>query len=122
MYTDILIGLMTGLVSGIASGFIVYLITKQKEENRFVFQFWMDFLFKVMERHEVYCPTEQLRYISKVGKKGSKWYGAIKEILSIIDPFEVEEKEFSKEGSLLAENVIIALGELSAWAKKKRIK
>lgn len=27
MYTDILIGLMTGLVSGIASGFIVYLIT-----------------------------------------------------------------------------------------------
>ncbi len=122
MYTDILIGLMTGLVSGIASGFIVYLITKQKEENRFVFQFWMDFLFKVMERNEVYCPTEQLRYISKVGKKGSKWYGAIKEILSIIDPFEVEEKEFSKEGSLLAENVIIALGELSAWAKKKRIK
>lgn len=96
MYTDILIGLMTGLVSGIASGFIVYLITKQKEENRFVFQFWMDFLFKVMERNEVYCPTEQLRYISKVGKKGSKWYGAIKEILSIIDPFEVEEKEFSK--------------------------
>ena len=122
MYTDILIGLMTGLVSGIASGFIVYLITKQKEENRFVFQFWMDFLFKVMERNEVYCPTEQLRYISKGGKKGSKWYGAIKEILSIIDAFEVEEKEFSKEGSLLAENVIIALGELSAWAKKKRIK
>lgn len=72
MYTDILIGLMTGLVSGIASGFIVYLITKQKEENRFIFQFWMDFLFKVMERNEVYCPTEQLRYISKVGKKGSK--------------------------------------------------
>lgn len=69
MYTDILIGLMTGLVSRIASGFIVYLITKQKEESRFVFQFWMDFLFKVMERNEVYCPTEQLRYISKVGKR-----------------------------------------------------
>lgn len=54
MYIDILIGLMAGLVSGIASGFVVYLIIKRKEEKCLVFQFWMDFLFKVkvMERNE----------------------------------------------------------------------
>lgn len=79
-------------------------------------------MFKVMEKNEVYMPTEQLRNISAIGDKGSKWYQSVFEILNLTNPFEIQEKEFSEEGTKLAENVLIALNELGKWAKKNKLK
>lgn len=119
---DILIGVFSGIISGVISGFIVYLITKRREQIQFIYQYWEDFLFKAMERNEIYMPTEQLRYIDEVGEKGSEWYKAIHEILDVLNPFELEDREFNEEETKLAKNVLIALRELSQWAKKNKVK
>ena len=113
---EILKDILIGLGSGLVSGYLVYLFTKNREQQHQVYEYWMDFLFKVMERNEVYFPSEELRNISAIGGKGSKWHTAIQEILEITNPVG-EDKEFTEEGTKLAENVAVALNELGAWAK-----
>ena len=119
---DIVIGLATGLISGFVSGYIVYLITAKKERERQLYRYWTDFLFKAMEKNEVYIPSEQLRNALYIGPVGSRWYESINTILNIMNPYEIEDKEFSEEGTILADNMLIAYEELGKWAKGKRIR
>lgn len=119
---DFVNNVIAGLISGVVSGLLVYCFTKKREEKYRLYYYWQDYLFKVMEKNEVYMPTEQLRNISAIGDKGSKWYQSVFEILNLTNPFEIQEKEFSEEGTKLAENVLIALNELGKWAKKNKLK
>lgn len=119
---NILSSLITGLISGCISSYIIYRLTKKRDEKYRLYYYWQDFLFKTMEKNEIYFPSEQIRALSKIGKKDSRWYNSINEILDIINPYENEEREFSEEETRLAENVLIALEELNKWAKKNKLK
>ncbi|MBR1758943.1 MAG: hypothetical protein IJ744_09505 [Lachnospiraceae bacterium] len=74
-----------------------------------------------MKKADIYIPSEQLRYISQIDKKGSKWYMAVYKGLETLNPNETSEKELSEKDTVLAENVITALQELNKWAERKKI-
>ena len=122
MLIDIIIGLSTGLVSGLLSGYLVYIYTKNREKKYQVYLYWETFLFKAMGECKMYIPSESLNYISDVGEAGSEWYKAIKEILDLQNPYPVEDREFDKRETKIAENVLKALEELGKWKKKNHLK
>lgn len=118
----VIIGMSTGIISGFLSGFLVYFITKKKEQNQYIYRYWMDFLYKAMEHVEIYIPSEQLRYILKIDKEGSDWYTSIQAILDALNPFDMNNRVFSESETNLANNILVALKELNAWAKRNHIK
>lgn len=122
MAQDIIIGLITGLVSGALSGYLVYLITKRREEKYQVYLYWETFLFRAMDDCKVFFPSEALHYINMIDKSGSDWYKAIQEILDLQNTYPIEDRVFDEREAKIAENVIIALKELGKWKKKHRLK
>ena len=119
---NMVIGLLTGLISGGISGYLIYLITKNREKKYQVYLYWETFLFKAMDDCQMYIPSEALHYISDVGGSESIWYKAIKEILDLQNPYPIENREFSEQENKIAENVLIALEELGKWKKKNHLK
>lgn len=117
-----IIGMLTGIISGFLSGLLVYLITKKREQNQYIYRYWTDFLYRAMSHVEIYIPSEQLRYISKIDKKGSDWYTAIQTILDALNPFDMNDRILSEAETNLANSILIALKELGNWAKRNHIK
>ena len=122
MIESIIVGLVTGLISGGISGYVVYLITKRREEKYQLFCFWHNFLFRALEHCEIYFPIEQLQHLSEIGGEGTVWHKAIYEIFDCVNPYGHENKEFSEEQARLSKNVTIALEELYEWGKKNNVK
>ena len=117
-----IIGMLTGIISGFLSGLLVYLITKKREQNQYIYRYWTDFFYISMSHVEIYIPSEQLRYISKIDKKGSDWYTAIQTILDALNPFDMNDRILSEAETNLANSILIALKELGNWAKRNHIK
>lgn len=122
MFSDIIVGIITGFLSGVASGILVYKLTKKREEKYAIFQFWENYLFTVLENCEMYIPKEFISKVSIVGNQNTEWYKAIQKILDITNPFGHEDIEFTEEQEQLSNNVLIALEELYAWKKTKKLK
>ena len=117
-----IVGIATGLVAGVISSAIVYVITKKREEKEKIYTYWTIYLFNVMKEFKVWFPAEELMYSGKVGKHGSEWSKAIDEIITLTQPYAVEDRMFSEKETKLAQNVIIALNELGKWYGKKKTK
>lgn len=119
---NIIVGLVTGLISGGASGYIVYLITKKREEKYQLFCYWHNYLFKALDHCKMRIPIEELQYLSKIGGKGTVWHNAMYEIFDCLNPYGHENTEFSDEQTRLSENVFIALKELYRWGTENKVK
>jgi hypothetical protein len=122
MAQDIIIGLITGLVSGVLSGYLVYFITKRREQKYQVCLYWETFLYKALGECEMYIPSEAIYYASEVDKSGSAWFKAILGILDLQNPYPEENRELNEREAKMFENVSIALEELEKWKKKNHLK
>lgn len=123
LFREITVGLIIGLVSGVLSGLFIYFITKKRELKYQSYYYWMDFLLRIMNNNKIYMPSEELRNISLIDDdNNSVWYKSIHEILSLINPYESEDREFDEKEEKLAKNVLTALDELLKWKKKNHIK
>lgn len=112
---------LIGVISGVASGFVVYWITTRREEKRAAYHYWFNYLFGVMKECDIYIPSEQLEKMSIVGGKGTKWHDAVFAILDEMNPYELEDRELDERETRLAENMLVALSELSEWKKKNHL-
>lgn len=121
MYSDIFVGIITGFISGIASGFLVYRITKKREERYAVSQFWENYLFGILEKCEIYIPKELISKRTVIGDENTEWYKAIQNIIDISHPFGHEDIEFTEEQEQISNNVLIALDELNKWKKANKL-
>ena len=119
---NLLIGLGTGVISGLITGYIVYKLTKKREENYETYLFCSKFLFSALEKCEMYIPVDTLNYISKIDENvDSPWRTSTQNILDYINPFGHEDKELSNKEHELLENFMTAFGELEKWKNKKHL-
>lgn len=82
----------------------------------------MDYLFNTMKKCEIWFPTEELRYLYQVDKKGSEWEKAMLSILDLNSPFDLKDKDFNEKENETAKNVLVALDELNKWYFNKKNK
>ena len=122
MVSDLIIGLITGFVSGIASGYFVYSRTKRQEEKYHAAMFCENYLFRMLEKCEIYIPREELSYFHYIGDKDTEWGKAIYHLLDVSNPFSHDDIEMTEEQNYIGENVLIALNELSNWKKENKIR
>lgn len=125
MIQSTIIGLITGLISGCISGFlsglIVYFLTKRKERKYQAYRYWHRFLFDALGRFGLTVPVDSLDYITDVGDANSDWYKAVRNIIDCIDKSQIEDRELTEEENQLADNIQIAMKELTKWAKANRL-
>lgn len=118
---EVIIGFSTGLVSGLLSGYLVYLLTKRREQKYFLYNFWRSYLYDTLKHCEMYVPIEKLNHISAIDNRDSVWGNAIFAILNDTRPFELDDRELTEHESRIADNVFIALQELDKWKKKNKL-
>lgn len=115
------VGIISGVISGMITGFMVYRVTKKREEKYEIYLFWKRFLFDSLKECEIDIPCEQLELIGKIGGKDSNWYKAIYTILDEMNPFGHENTEFTEGQEKIAESFKVAYQELETWRKKNRL-
>ena len=115
---NILWNLIIGIITGVVSGSLVYYFTKRQEKKKEIYYFWKDFLFRTLDKCELYIPQKELRYISCIGDKNSDWYKAIYAIFDDTVLFDQENRYMTSREERIVKNVGIALEELEKWKNK----
>ena len=119
---NILISLLTGFISGFASGYVVYILTKKREEKNDIYRYWENYLYKTLENCEICIPAESLSNIAYIGDKNSDWYKAIQKIIELTDQFSDSNNELTEKQEEIFQNVLIALKALYEWKKQNKLK
>ena len=118
---NVTVSVIIGLITGIVSGFIVYILTKRREQNYYIYHYFQEFLFGVITKMGVKIPIDTIRNAEIVGGRKSTWGQALYEIYDAIYKDNIENVELSSEEESLFETTMTAISELEAWKKKKHL-
>ena len=116
---EIIINVIISLICGFVSGLVVYILTKRKEKQKEIYNYWYKFLFDALEHCEMYIPVETLKNIKYVDNKNGKFHTAIQNILDNINPYGHEDKYMSDKEIEIFNNFEIAFEELNKWKNKQ---
>lgn len=117
---DLGIGLVSGIVSGIITGFLVNYFVKKREEKAMIYKTWMSFLFKTLEKCEIYIDFEKFEVMPKFKKENKVFRDAVFSIYDNLHPLNHTEKEYTDEEIELFENIKIAMSELGKWKDENK--
>lgn len=120
-WIDIAVGLSTGMVSGLASGYLVYKLTKRRENKYQLYFFCRNYLFDTLLHCKMYLPVKKLEKLFAIDTMESTWGKAIYAIIDDTRPFPLDDDEMSERESRIAENVLVALKELEKWKKENHL-
>ena len=116
---NIVLGLISGIISGIITGFLVYWITKKRENKYRAFCNLRSFVFRVLEKCEIHIPIDILEDLKTLAGNNKRLKDSLKEIVDCIHPKNSEDIEYSEEEIRLFNSIQIAIEELNYIQKKK---
>lgn len=114
---DVVIAIITGIISG----YMVDYFVRKRDEKRVIYNMWMSFLMKTLEKHDIYIDYEKFDSMPKFKNKDKTFETAIFEIQDILYPLNHMDKEYDESEQKLFENITIAMKELGKWKKENKI-
>lgn len=122
MLYDILIGVCTGMVTGIISGWIVYILTKRREEEYETYRFWYFYLLDALKYCDLHIPIDALHQIPADVGAESTWSKTFISLYDHIHHAELLDLEASEQDQAIFNDITVLFEELNKWKAKHHIK